>query len=70
MLPEEVMWVATAFINTWRGGWVVRGEKLTEETLASPTIMTLLLPFATVIPILQEQGSPSHLLHPSQHKAG
>lgn len=70
VLPEEVMWVATAFINTWRGGWVVWGEKLTEETLASPTIMTLLPPFATIIPILQEHGSPSHLPYPSQHKAG
>lgn len=39
-LPEGVMWGATAFIITWRGGWVVWGEEFTEETLASPTIMT------------------------------
>lgn len=64
------MWRATAFIVTWRGGWVVWGEEFTEETLASPTIMTLLPPFATIILILQKHGSPSHHLHPSQHKAG
>ena len=38
VLPEGVMWGATAFMITWRGGWVVWGQKFTEETLASPTI--------------------------------
>ena len=70
MLPEGAMWGATTFMITWRGGWVVWGQKFTEETLASPTIMTQLPPFATIIPILQKHGSPSHRLHPPQHKAG